>query len=460
MLLLSMHKTLSIFVFLIIMLPKCEFKVEPSVVLLHCRRKDQQQGHDLDCDIHGVTIKKPNQYEFKVACPFQNSYERVREIVFEKSKVEFLPKSLFNTLRNVQKAEISRVTLKSIHPEAFFYAKYLETLDLSDNLLELLGPKEFIGAKNLKTLNLNNNQIYFIDDEAFEGLLALETLNLERNQLKSVSSTALTPLSKLKRFDLSENHLTKTEQEFCNNRTLVVLKLNRNGLKDLKCHDARIETLSLSGNQLDHLSADSFLVIKGLLKLDISYNLLNTPSIASLSNSLELEHLNLSRNNIKKLNQRSFNNALHVKVLDLSYNQLEELDAFSLSTLKELEMLYIDGNSLVQFDFVTLRDTHHNLRLVSIADNEWNCHYFDKILQTFCTTNVTVKYDNGIACKDLKGDVIIPIDRSPDQNINRRAAKFSEQLWFYFLLLTGASISLYLAFFVFKKYCLNRILLT
>lgn len=438
------------------MLPKYELKLEPNIVLLHCRPKDNL----IDCDIHGVTIKKPNQYEFKLACPFQNSFERVRKIVFEKSKVEFLPKSLFNTLRNVQKAEIKHVTLKSIHPEAFLYAKYLEILDLSNNLLEILGSKEFMGTRALRILKLNNNQIYFIDDEAFDGLSALEILMLNRNQLKFISSAILAPLVNLKSLDLSENHLTNTRKEFCNNRTLIELKLDRNGLKDLKCHDAYIETLSLSGNQLIHIPIDSFLLIKGLSNLDISYNLLKYPSFALLSDNIALKYLNMSYNGIQTLNEKVFIKVLDIKVLDVSHNLLEVFTAFSITTLKQLEELYIEGNSLVHFDFVTLINTHSNLRLISIADNEWNCHYFDKILQIFCTTNVTVKYDNGIACMDDKGDIVIPIHRSPNQNVNQGTAIFSEQLWFYFLLLSATIFSLYLAFIIFKKYCLNRIMLT
>lgn len=453
-----MYKTLSIFVLFIIMLPKSEFKMEPSVILLHCRRKDQHM--DMECDVHGVTIKKPNQYEFKVACPFQNSFERVHEIVFEKSKIEFLPKSLFNTLRNVNKAVIRNVGLNSIHPEAFVYAKNLESLDLSKNALEVLGPKEFTGAKNLKHLDLNGNLIHFIDDEAFEGLAALEILDLERNSLTSITSNTFNPLISLQSLYLSGNQLSKTnKQDFCKNRRLLILKVNQNGLKDLECRHASIQNLSLSGNQIEHFAPDSLLSIKGLTALDISYNLLTNPKFPLLRD--DITYLNLSHNNIKSLNVQSFINVPKVKVLDLSYNQMEEIDPEVFSPLKDLEVLYIDGNSLIQFDFATLRDSHQHLSVVSIADNEWDCHYFDKILQTFCTTNVTVKYDNGFACKDMKGDVIIPIDRSPDQNLmNRRAARFSDQLWFYFLLLAGASVSLYLAFFVFKKYCLQRILLT
>lgn len=437
------------------MLPKFELRVEPSIVLLHCRQRE----HLIDCDIHGVTIKKPNQYEFKVACPFQNSYNRVRKIVFEKSKVEFLPKTLFNTLRNVQKAQINHVTLKSLHPEAFLYAKYLETLDLSYNLLKLLGPREFKGATALRILDLNSNQIHFIDDAAFDGLSALETLALKRNQLKYISSSTLAPLILLKKFDLSENYLTKILQEFCNNRSLVELKLDSNGLQDLKCRDAYIESLSLSGNQLNHIPTDTFLVIKGLSKLDISYNLVNNPNFALLNDNITLKHLNLSYNGIKSLNENSFINLVNIKILDVSHNQLEVFDVFIITHLKNLEGLYIEGNSLVHFDFLNLKNTFSKLKFISIADNKWTCHYFDNILKLFCTTNITIKYENGIACTEGKNDVMIPIHRSPKQNVNRRGVRFSEHIWFYFLLLFVASISFYLAFFFFKKYCFNRILL-
>lgn len=437
-------------------MPYSEVKVEPSVVLLHCKRKDQYQGYDLECDIHAVTIRKPNQYEFKVACPYQHTYERVRTLVFEKSRVEFLPKSLFNTLRYVQKATIHDSDLKVLHPEAFLYAKELKSLDLSQNLLELLGPMEFVGAKNLEILDVSNNQIHFIDADAFEGLMKLQVLRLGHNLLKNMNSDALVPLIRLKILDLSENFLDDPQPRFCQNRTFYSLNLSQNSHKDLNCVNALIENLHLSGNPIKNIQRKTFISTKGLIFLDLSKTHIHGTNFGSLDKGINLYHLNLSGCRLEDLNIRSFINAPNIQILDVSYNKLGSLDVNIFKPLEHLEHLYLSGNDLIQFDFETLKQNHPNLTIISIADNDWSCSYLDKILQTFCRTNITISYQKGVACRDAKGDIIIPIDRVRPDLGQRQQATFSEQLWFYFLLASGTIISLYLAYFILKNTCLPR----
>lgn len=447
------YRALPVVLCLVINIPSGEVKVD-GVILLHCRRKEQ--GNDLECEIHGVTIKKPNKYEFKVACPHQNAYDRVKVIVFDKSRAQFLPKSFFNVLRYVQSATLHDVGLENIHPSAFHYARDLIYLDLSQNLLQTIQTKEFNGANNLKILDLSYNQISNIDPEAFIGLDSLQRLVLVGNKIQNVDESFTAPIPRLEHLDLSYNSITDASAAlFCTNETLLSLNLSANALNQLpNCIGSSISELVLSDNQISEINANQIKRINNLRSLDLSQNMIRSANLAD-GHELRLLSLNLSHCLVDRLGSNDFSRLLALQVLDISYNRLSHLPSDVFDPMKHLRELYIDGNLLRQIDLEAIKLQLRALELFSVSDNLWSCEYLDHILEVFCHANVKIFYSRGRACIDKNGnDVIIPVDRVPAYDDRRVAA--SDQLWFYVLLMFGIILSGGLGWTLLKKYCLNQ----
>lgn len=429
-----------------------------GVILLHCRRKDQSS--DLECEIHSATIKKPNKYEFKVACPYQNAYDKVKVITFDKSRAQFLPKSLFNVLRHVEYASLARIELEHIHPAAFHYARDLLEIDMSHNLLEQIASKEFYGANNLRKLNLSYNQLSYIDPDAFVGLENLRVLSLIGNMITKFRAPVFTTyLPRLEHLDLSENSITESVASIiCSNQTLLSLNLTANALNHLPtCTSSMINQFVLRDNRISEINVNKITVINNLRSLDVSDNAIKHINLHSSGHDIRLLTLNLSHCLIDKISKENFVAVQHIQVLDISYNRLNHIPHDSFDLLKNLRELYIDGNILRQIDFEAMRNGLPGLELLSIADNFWTCDYLNNILEIFCNTNVKLLYSRGRSCIDQNGnDVTIPIDDDERPQDDRRVAA-SEQLWFYVLLLFGIILSASLGYTALKKYCLNQL---
>lgn len=416
---------------LIIALPYSE--PVDGVVLLHCRRKDID-GQELECDIHGVTIRKPHKYDFKVACPHQNLNDKVRFLKFQRSSVEFLPKSLFNTFRNVQKAEVNYVELEYLHPEAFHYARHLTYLDLSHNQLQQVGD-ELSHAGNLVYLDISHNQIKQIHPDTFKFLKNLKILLLEANFLTTFNALD----SNFHELDLQLNYLSAV----CANATILNLSSNR--IKSFSTCKSRVHELQLSNNLFSSFNVIQLTNIHGLRALDLSRNGLKEIHFNQLPYSLHLQKLNLSQ---CQLMRATFNNLHYLQTLDLSYNP--QFNPIVLRPLKNLEELHIKGMKFAIEDFRVLQNELKHLKTIHIL-SDWTCEYLDEIIQVFCKTNVTVHF--GKSCTE---DVIIDIG---DNNVPvpRYRAGLHSQTWFIVMLAFGTILSITLAYIIFKNYCLTRL---
>lgn len=142
----------------------------------------------------------------------------------------------------------------------------------------------------------------YIDKDAFENLYYLHTLNLSSNEIVYLNSSIFRDLQNLSTLFLANNRLTNISS-------------------DLFSSLSKLETLDLHRNQIMDFSAVAHSIsnLKGLKKLDVSFNRLTTLfHSASLPHSLS--HLYLRSNRLTTLECR--NDFLSsVKVLDLSYNR-------------------------------------------------------------------------------------------------------------------------------------------
>lgn len=180
--------------------------------------------------------------------------------------------------------------------------------------------QSFSHLPKLIFLQLNENHIKYIDEDAFAKLHCLNTLNMSSNEIVYLNSSTFSDLQNLTTLYLADNRLTTISS-------------------DLFSSLSKLETLDLSRNQLMDFSAivHSISHLKGLTKLDISFNMLTTlPHSASLPQSLSC--LYLGNNKLTTLDCRT-DFLSSVQVLDLSYNRgLSNLSSLNLSSLTYLRL--------------------------------------------------------------------------------------------------------------------------
>lgn len=145
----------------------------------------------------------------------------------------------------------------------FFHARYIYSLDLSNN--QLSDPQAFknIGY-SLRILYLNGNNMSVLGNHAFGDLPFLEILHLASNNISSVRRRSFQGLPNLQELDLSHNKIDSLAVElFSNLRMLRSLKINYNLLKGLPRDvflNTRMEHLDLSNNLVSIWPVNSFSV--------------------------------------------------------------------------------------------------------------------------------------------------------------------------------------------------------
>ncbi|XVF34465.1 hypothetical protein REPUB_Repub18cG0061000 [Reevesia pubescens] len=189
---------------------------------------------------------------------------------------------------------------------------------------------------NLENLDLTENQLKNNFLLHVRGLASLKTLNLRGNQLKgSVDIQELNSLTNLRNLDLSSNEI-KSFQSFQGSRRPLMMN---------------IEVLDLSYNLFQNSTFASISDLSNLKSLKISSNRLQgSIDIKELNNLAKLQKLDLSRNQIESL--QSFQDSerqlklINLEELDLSFNLFNNTILTLLSGLWNLKTLNLGGNQL------------------------------------------------------------------------------------------------------------------
>ncbi|XP_065071616.1 leucine-rich repeat serine/threonine-protein kinase 2-like isoform X2 [Rhopilema esculentum] len=220
-------------------------------------------------------------------------------------------------------------------------------------------------------------------------LNGLVRLDLKGNKLKEFSGVVCLELTSLKQLSLAENQLEDFPYDILKNKTLEVLNLSKNSIKDLNeqqmHHHVSLSRLELDANDLTKLPAwldDIFpalttlsmsqnriallpskpLHLRQLRFLNLSFNKLETIPAHFLDHCLMLEKLDLTMNNLISLpgqSAKTFNRLSHIK---LSHNQLKEQAPWHvpkfLLELQNLAYLDISHNKITQIPAPAMWASH------------------------------------------------------------------------------------------------------
>ena len=250
--------------------------------------------------------------------------------------------------------------LNRIGPKMVLQSENLESLDLSHNLISRINPDAFRYNENFKYLNLSHNNIGKLDIYFFQPLRSLLVLHVDNNQIKEISGNFTNFKMNLKEFYLQNNMLKTLDPSLV--RTVSILDVSRNKIKEAKFHFSSLIELSISENSLTVLT-----IGENLKKLDASGNH-ETSFLFDFKKNKILKHLDLSSAQLKSkkdtfasiltLNQLTYLDLSHVDVelKDKMFEKLPELETLKLSKLDRdrLEFpkkIFINLNKLKFLDF-------------------------------------------------------------------------------------------------------------
>lgn len=259
-----------------------------------------------------------------------------------------------NALSGALSDEIASLTaLKKLHlahnavselPEGIGELGQLETLDLSHNALRSL-PDGIGGLSRLKTLDLSHNELRALP-EAFGALERLETLVLDGNQRFVALGGFLRRLSRLENESFTNCTVSRIESpDVFRDAPIRELVLANNMLAAfaLRLGEHSLETLNLSGNQLERAPTEVLEHCRRLRVLNLSENrLAQLP--ASVGCLTTLERLDLSGNSLERLPDE-LTQCAALRELRCDHNYLTALPT-RMRMLQRLERLHVAFNRL------------------------------------------------------------------------------------------------------------------
>lgn len=237
------------------------------------------------------------------------------EMQCKNSTFKKIPLILFQKFSGLCKFAAKSVQLEEIARDDFKFAEFLDSLDLSNNDIIELRNLVFFYAKRLETINLSFNKIKFIHEGAFDDMSEnLISLDLSFNQIASFKEDFFITLGNKENTNL-EIKLNGNLIEF------IEASMNNSALKEIF-----ISTLNLDDNRLKFFNSSKLT----FGNLQLGNNRLESFEISA-------EKLELSNNKLKEL--KIANTAIYINAKNNSITSLK-IDNH------RIETLLLSGNRL------------------------------------------------------------------------------------------------------------------
>lgn len=242
------------------------------------------------------------------------------------------------------------------------HASRMKTINLFNNEIDLLENGEFAELSNLEELVLDHNRIRHINGSLLP-LKSLIKLTISNNLMAEFNPNEIRGLTKLQIVDLSFNIICAISSKIIENQVDVELprvqelKLDYNQLKNLSgslgLSIKGLRRLNVSNNIIESIAPEDFLGFANLQILDISHNRLTTIGNAYETLIPSLEEIIASYNLISIL-EKELHGFPHLCWADFSYNKLVNISTIVAdkttclvygvnSTLR----IYIQGNHAI-----------------------------------------------------------------------------------------------------------------
>lgn len=299
---------------------------------------------------------------------FNNGYEsHVFVLRINECRGTRLDENLRNRFTNLRTLDISSYGVESLSSVDLNFG-YLQNLSAPFNQLTFIPASLFVHAPDVASIDFSHNKISSVDENAFSGLLKLNSLNLSHNLIKSFhENTFLTGSEGMLSLDLTHNPIFNNCNIFLLNTHSAEISISWENVTefDTTCRkvsfdntfriakdgrlrrDFRISTLGNS--KKFKINQESF---KNIEYFNISGNeLLNTDEVIDLLGTA-VETLDVSFNRIEELSAQTFARFPNLKYLDLSSTEISSIEpdvSEFVQNNRKLESLLLLNNPIKQF---------------------------------------------------------------------------------------------------------------
>ena len=311
-------------------------------------------------------------------------------------------------------------------PRFQFNTSVLSYIDLSECKLQRLPH----GLPNsVRYLQLRRNNITTIGEGFFDECLYVSILVLDDNGIVHVTDRAFQHLTYLRQLWLNNNKLDRIPRPVPT--SLLRLLMDGNRIRNISSgtfpDGSNLDTLSLMGNDMEHIEYDALHTLHNLTSVDFSSNRLQHVYPNTFRNAATLHTLQLSKNPLTYFHSRCFHGLTGLKTLSLAYietkvamyfdifqdlAQLKKLDLDSspdiirmifsdirlLQNLSSIEDLSMLNSDMTHIDAAFPR-FFSNLSVLHISSGQWHCDthmiWFKNWLET---TTVDIENKASIRC--------------------------------------------------------------
>lgn len=297
--------------------------------------------------------------------------------------------------------------ITAVESNCFNQAKYLESVDFSNNFINTTIQSELFNANsrlhylnfshnsirgiqdhsfsntNLLHINLKNNNISgTLNENTFKGIIHIPTLDLSNQNIVGIKNNTFSGMRDLMHLNLSRNNINDIEISSFNSNSMTILDLSYNKiyyLNFLQNCSLNLTELYLNNNNITVVQKNTFADQIQLVKLDLSMNRIISiePNALPLKN---LQYLNIGGNNINGvIKKNTFSPAKYLKFLDLSNFNITRIDDSAFIDLNVLARLNLSKNHIESIaannfngvnNMFSLDLSHNNLTYFSFNNSD------------------------------------------------------------------------------------------
>lgn len=276
-----------------------------------------------------------------------------------------LDENSLNRFTNIRTFDISSYGVESLSSVDLNF-RYLQNLSAPFNQLTFIPSSLFVHAPDVASIDFSYNKISSVDKNAFSGLLKLNSLDLRHNLIKSFhEDTFFTGSEGMLSLDLTYNPLSIDCNIFLLNTHSASVSISWENVRELDTtctkvsfdittidEGSNIQNIvisTLDGTKSFQIADESF---KNIKYFNISGNeLLNTVEVINLLGPA-IETLDVSFNRIEVLSALTFSRFTNLKYLDLSSTEISSIGpdvSEFVQNNRKLESLLLLDNPIKQF---------------------------------------------------------------------------------------------------------------
>ncbi|XP_053674268.1 leucine-rich repeat-containing protein 40-like [Anopheles nili] len=276
-------------------------------------------------DLQEITLN--NAPELQVLTVVAPNFQ-LKSLELHRTRLEMFPEALLN-LRRLAHLIMVEGVLENFSLDLLANSPNISTVVISTNKInQLITSNNSVLFIPIVDLSLADNQLQFVDGDFFKPLRNLDYLNLENNKIQRIGGRTFI-LPNVRYINLMHNELLTLNVTRWKTPKLLEIVLDYNNLTRIPVGLERLPKLSnllISNNRLTSVDLRRFDGCGGLLKIDLSNNLLQNV-LVSQAGRVSLPNLtifNLPNNKLNRLEVAKWDFPL-LDSLVIAFNQLQRL---------------------------------------------------------------------------------------------------------------------------------------